>query len=120
LDFNADKAFINNLQNTRIVNNGSGDVAIGLIFSGQIIGVGHNVGLNSQETEDVPKEKSSETLMSVLGSDYKLSSVEEEEEDSSTINTVVPVMIKTREGWEFKAPLSSPGNDNKERKVNWL
>ncbi len=122
LDFNAEKAFINNLRNTRIVNNGSGDVAVGLIFSGQIIGVGHNVGVNSTETEEVPADKQNEdSMLSVLGADYKLSAVDEEEEDSSTLNTVVPVMIRTKYGWEFKAPLRAPLNkQGKERKVDWL
>ncbi|PCJ86081.1 MAG: hypothetical protein COA54_09595 [Thiotrichaceae bacterium] len=126
LDFKAEKAFINNLQNTKIINNGTGDVAVGLIFSGQIIGVGHNVGLNAENTEGVLFEEvnsnaESDSLMSVLGADYKLSAVDEEEEDSSTLNTVVPVMIRTNDGWEFKAPLSNPTNEKGgERKVNWL
>jgi hypothetical protein len=122
LDFTADKAFINNLRNTRIVNNGTGDVAVGLIFSGQIIGVGHNVGINSQATEEVPQnEDSAGSYMSVLGADYKLSAIDEEEEDSSTLNTVVPVMIRTQDGWEFKAPLRAPVDKNGgERKVDWL
>jgi len=122
LDFNAEKAFINNLQNTRIQNNGTGDVAVGLIFSGQIIGVGHNVGVYSQNTEEAPADKESDkSLMSVLGTDHKLSAVDEEEEDSSTLNTVVPVMIRTKEGWEFKVPLRNPVNpEGQERKVNWL
>jgi len=122
LDFNAEKAFINNLQNTRIQNNGTGDVAVGLIFSGQIIGVGHNVGVYSQQTEEAPADKEGDkSLMSVLGTDHKLSAVDEEEEDSSTLNTVVPVMIRTKDGWEFKVPLRNPANpQGKERKVNWL
>lgn len=85
---NADKAYINNLRNTRIVNDGSGNVAVGLICSGQIIGVGHNVGINSQATEEIPQnEDSADSYMSVLGADYKLSAIDEEEEDSSTPNT---------------------------------
>jgi len=122
LDFNAEKAFINNLQNTRISNNGSGDVAVGLIFSGQIIGVGHNVGVNSQNAVVEPAQDNNDSsLMSVLGSDYKLSTVDEEEEDSSTLNTVVPVMIRTKDGWEFKVPLRNPDSDSrKNRRVNWL
>jgi hypothetical protein len=46
-------------------------------------------------------------MLSVLGADHKLSAIDEEE-DSSTLNTVVPVMIRTKEGWEFKAPLRAP------------
>ena len=47
-------------------------------------------------------------MLSVLGADHKLSAIDEEEEDSSTLNTVVPVMIRTKEGWEFKASLRTP------------
>ena len=44
-----------------------------------------------------------------------------EGEGSSTLNSVVPVMIRTKDGWEFKAPLTNPGNKNgQQRKVNWL
>ncbi|MFC1589269.1 hypothetical protein ACFL3P_03255 [Pseudomonadota bacterium] len=122
LDFVAATAYINNLQSTRVVNNGTGDVAIGLIFSNQIIGVGHNVGLGSQQVDGVLEyQDDTESFISVLGSDYKLSDVEEESEDSSTLNTIVPVMIRTKEGWEFKSPLRNPTNQKgKERKVDWL
>ena len=122
LDFNAEKAYINDLNSTRIVNNGSGTVAIGLIFSSQIIGVGHNVGLSSKQTDTVPADPSkTASYISVLGADYKLSAVGEEEEDSSTLNSIVPVMIRTRDGWEFKAPLRNPANQQgEERKVDWL
>lgn len=113
---------MNNLNNTRISNLGSGDVAVGLIFSSQIIGIGHNVGLNSEATEEIPSdENSDDSLMSVLGADYKLSAVDEEEEGSSSLNTVVPVMIRTKDGWEFKAPTRIPKNEKgQERKVDWL
>ena len=122
LDFVADTAYINNLQSTRIVNNGTGDVAIGLIFSNQIIGVGHNVGLGSQQAEGaIDYQDEVGSFISVLGEDYNLSEVEEDVEDSSTLNAIVPVMIRTQDGWEFKAPLGSPVNqEGKERKVDWL
>lgn len=84
--------------------------------------MGHNVGLNSQETEDIPEDQDSVgSYMSVLGTDYKLSAVDEVEEDSSSLNTVVPVMIRTKDGWEFKAPTRIPSNEKgQERKVDWL
>ncbi|MDH5387799.1 MAG: filamentous hemagglutinin N-terminal domain-containing protein [Gammaproteobacteria bacterium] len=124
LDFNAQEAYINDLNSTLIVNNGSGTVAIGLIFSGQIIGVGHNVGLNSGQTETVVNDQiNTDSYISVLGADYNLSSLTEEEEDSSSLNNVVPVMIRTRDGWEFKATPRRPMNQQRqgqERKVDWL
>jgi hypothetical protein len=42
--YSADNGYINYLQNTAIVNNSSGTMVVGLIFSSQIIGIGHNIG----------------------------------------------------------------------------
>lgn len=122
LDFTAANAYINNLQSSRIINNGTGEVAIGLIFSAQIIGVGNNVGLAASTMGVLPEyQENNESYISVLGAGHKLMDVNEEEEDSSTLNTVVPVMVRTIEGWEFKRPLRSPVNtDSKHRRVDWL
>jgi len=135
LDFGAPKAFINNLQNTRIVNLGSGDVAIGLIFSSEIIGTGHYVGVNNER--DPPgtdayagKAKRAPEMISVVGADYKAVPLDEEEEITSTLSPTVPVLIRTTRGWEFKAPSRTrqPGDDGERHKpekkgtryIDWL
>jgi hypothetical protein len=137
LDFNASKAFINNLQNTRIANLGSGDVAIGLIFSSEIIGIGHNVGASSDARSalaDAAEQSNADQgtdLISVLGPDYSVNEDEDDEDAVSTLAPVVPVLIRTLHGWEFKAPSRTihpagktrPGQQpqhKNERQIDWL
>ncbi len=100
--------------------------AIGLIFSARIIGIGQNAGINVIPAEDRPDDKSEdEKLITVLSGDYSLSKDQSDEEettsDISSLNTVVPVMIRTKDGWEFKAP-SRKRNEQKgqEQKVDWM
>jgi hypothetical protein len=137
LDFTAPKAYINNLQNTRITNLGTGDVAIGLVFSSEIIGIGHNVGSHSDSsgvTIDASVQADTDQgsdLISVLGPDYSINEDEDDEEVVSTLAPVVPVLIRTLNGWEFKAPSRSvhpagkpePGQQQREkgaRQIDWL
>jgi hypothetical protein len=111
LSFGADNAYINNLNSTQINNNSSGNVVVGLIFSNQIIGVGHNIGLGGTEEEFslVYGAESSVTdnasEISVLGlSSLALLADEEDEEVISSMIPSVPVMIRTLDGWRFESP----------------
>jgi hypothetical protein len=112
LDFGADTAFINNLQSTRIEVIGGGEVAVGLIFSNQVLGIGHNVGLggneNSQNFMIVMSEMAEleRVGLTILGMDY-LSLLASDDEDDAVISSIistVPVMIKTLDGWRFESP----------------
>ena len=136
LDFNASKAYINNLQNTRIVNLGSGDVAIGLIFSSEIIGIGHSVGSNSDSVgayadSSFADAEPAQDLISVLGPDFSVIEDEDDEEAVSTLAPVVPVLIRTLSGWEFRAPSrnvrptgeAAPGQQQQQKgthQIDWL
>ena len=108
LDFGAEKAFINDLRSTPINNLGEGEVAVGLIFSSGVIGVGHVSGLNStnngaavNENDPNPVDKE---VIALLGEDFVLTTDEEDEEIVSSMITTVPVLVKTKNGWEFKQP----------------
>ncbi len=113
LSFGAQFAYINNLNFTDINCGGCPprQVIVGLVFSNQVIGIGHNIGLDSTETLN-PLDQSNynaiegdETLISILGADFQILFDEDDEDDIvSTIIPSVPVMIKTLEGWEFIAP----------------
>ena len=136
LDFGADIAYINNLNSTKIKNNSNGGtVAVGLIFSGQIIGIGHNIGadatdiLNDLDQANLDEINLDETPISILGADFQIIFDGEEDEDDvvSTIIPSVPVMIKGRDGWEFVAPTRRQNLDRirenqekGERFVDWL
>ncbi len=111
LSFGADHAYINNLQNSIIINNGSGEVVVGLIFSNQIIGIGHNLGLSmsSEVSETSPYDsQGGETIdsdISILGMDFLALLADDEEEDViSSIIPSVPVLIRTLDGWRFESP----------------
>jgi hypothetical protein len=111
LTFGADNAYVNNLQNARIVNNSAGIVVVGLIFSSQIIGIGQNIGSDSDDSESqLNQEQYAELLsddlpISVLGADFKfLFGDDDEDEIVSTIIPSVPVLVKSVDGWEFVAP----------------
>jgi hypothetical protein len=114
LTFGADTAFINNLQNTLIRNNTTNQVAVGLIFSGQIIGIGHSIGSSSSitlnEIDQVVYEDilSDHPFINILGADFQVYMDEEEEDEIiSSIVPSVPVLIKNIDGWEFVAPSRS-------------
>ena len=107
---------------------------MGLVFSNQIIGIGHNVGLDSSsESSQTRSERyaaleSDNPLISILGADFQVVFAEEEEDEIvSSIIPSVPVMVKTLQGWEFVAPTRRQNldrlrdNRNKgERFIDWL
>jgi len=130
LSFGADNAFINNLRNSRIVNNGAGEVIVGLIFSNQILGVGHNLGMSATHAkaysayfeEDYSAQKNN---VSILGMDYLQTLDNEDEGFISSIIPSVPVMIRTLNGWRFEAPANQQktgpdGQNNGSGLINWF
>jgi hypothetical protein len=111
LTFGGAKAHINNMQNTLIVNNSAGTVVVGLVFDNQIIGIGQNIGSTFDNDKNQLNEaeyaalSSGESLISVLGADYKhLFGEADEDEIVSTIIPSVPVLVKDTDGWKFVAP----------------
>ncbi|MFT5219277.1 MAG: hypothetical protein ACI87H_001414, partial [Gammaproteobacteria bacterium] len=131
LTFGADTAYINNLRGSRIVNNSAGEVAVGLIFSNQIIGIGHSVGAEASN-RDYSLSKvffgqtgAAENLISILGSDFQISFDNDSEDDvASSIIPSVPVMIKTVDGWQFVAPSRNQNTEtlrqNREKGVKFI
>ena len=114
LRFGAQFAYINTLNFPEIncLNCVAGRrVIVGLVFSNQVFGIGHNVGLDAAETlnplnqvtyDDILAD---ETVISILGADFQVFFDEDEEDDIvSSIIPSVPIMIKTLEGWDFVAP----------------
>ncbi|MCZ6578244.1 MAG: hypothetical protein O6927_02695, partial [Gammaproteobacteria bacterium] len=134
LTFGAENAYINNLNSSNIVNHSAGEVIVGLIFSSQIIGIGHNIGMDSTNelnplNQSIYDEiEADETLISILGADFQILFGEDDEDDIvSTMMPSVPVMIKTEDGWEFIAPSRRQNleklrnNRNRgERFIDWL
>jgi hypothetical protein len=113
LTFGADNAFINNLNNSPIVNNSLGTVIVGSVFSNQVVGIGINMGSNSYShngqlnAEKYAKFLSDDLFVSVLGSNFEdLFGNEEGAEDEmiSTIIPSVPVLVEDIDGWQFVAP----------------
>jgi len=133
LDYGADTAYINNLQSSKIKNLGGGTVAVGLIFSEQVLGVGHNLGMNSdmQGTVNVIATEAvdEKDTISILGIDLValLANNEEDDDFISSIFPSVPVMIRTLDGWQFKSPSrqqildkSRPGSKGRFRQIDWF
>jgi hypothetical protein len=67
----------------------------------------------------------------VLGPDYSVNEDEDDEDAVSTLAPVVPVLIRTLNGWEFKAPSRTihpagetrPGQQPQQkgaRQIDWL
>ena len=80
------------------------------MFSDQILGIGHNLGLSAtQESGQVRETTSAEAQqssdISILGMDFLALLANDEEEDFiSSIIPSVPVLIRTLDGWRFEAP----------------
>jgi hypothetical protein len=134
LTFGSEFAYINNLNLTDVVNHSSGEVRVGLVFSNQVIGIGHNIGADSTQTENALDQENydaieaDETMISILGAGFQVIFDEQDEDDIvSTMMPSVPVMVRTLEGWEFIAPTRKQSidklRDNQrrgERFIDWL
>ena len=132
LRFSADTAYINNLRNSRIINNGAGEVIVGLIFSNQILGIGHNLGLTA--TEEVfaitglgTLQKDDAENISILGMDFLALLNNDDEDIISSIIPSVPVLIRTIDGWRFEPPSKQQRIDrvkeqqgNGTKYINWF
>ncbi len=99
------------MQKKLIENNSAGTVVVGLVFDNQIIGIGQNIGSTFDNDKNQLNEaeyaalSSGDSLISVLGADYKhLFGEADEDEIVSTIIPSVPVLVKDTDGWKFVAP----------------
>ncbi|MCP4090613.1 MAG: S-layer family protein, partial [Gammaproteobacteria bacterium] len=125
LTFGASTAYINNLFSSPIINNSSGTVAEGFVFSNQILGIGHNLGQHSTDQSTVSSVTSGDQEtgaepFSILGMDLiaLLATDEEEDDFISSIIPSVPVMIRTQDGWRFKSPSRQQILDQKINRKN--
>lgn len=102
---------------------------VGLIFSNQILGIGHNLGLSNIRRTGFdryfePLSSAERNNISILGMDYLASLGNDDEGFISSIIPSVPVMIRTLKGWRFEAPSNqqrSISNGNKTAPLmNWF
>ena len=104
---------------------------VGLVFSNQVIGIGHNIGADSTQTENALDQanydaiEADETMISILGAGFQVVFDEQDEDDIvSTMMPSVPVMVRTLEGWEFIAPTRKQSidklRDNQRRGVRFI
>jgi hypothetical protein len=110
LTFGAANAYINNLQNSQIINNSQGIVVVGLTFDSQIIGIGQNIGSGFNGSLSQLNENKYAQLLSddspilVLGANSEtLFGEDDEDVIVSTIIPSVPVLVLGNDGWEFVA-----------------
>ena len=125
LTFGAPNAYINNLQNAKVINNSAGNIVVGNIFSSQVIGVGFNLGSNVDvnhgrqlNEQGYANLTSDDLLVSVLGADFKALFGTDDDEIVSTIIPSVPVLVEGLNGWEFVAPSKRQVQDQKNKNQN--